>query len=110
MKADLHLVRQWLVDNKLSLHLGKTESILFGSKQRIKSNSTVDITCNDTIIKPISSVKYLGATIDQTLSFDSMARSVKKSLCMVKISISEEKLSHPAHQKTSCHGPYSMSL
>ena len=26
---------KWLVDNKLSLHLGKTESILFGSKRKL---------------------------------------------------------------------------
>ena len=26
----------WLVDNKLSLHLGKTECILFGSKGKLK--------------------------------------------------------------------------
>ena len=78
LKADLHLVSQWLVDNKLSLHLGKTESILFGSKHRIRSNSALDITCNGTTIQPTSAVKYLGASIDQTLSFDSMARSVLK--------------------------------
>jgi hypothetical protein len=33
LKENLHLVSQWLVDNKLPLHLGKTESILFGSEQ-----------------------------------------------------------------------------
>ena len=76
LKEDLRLVSQWLVDNKLSLHLGKTESILFGSKHRLKSNSSLDITCNGTVINPTSSVKYLGATIDQSLSFDTMARSV----------------------------------
>ena len=33
---DLNCLTQWLIDNKLSLHLGKTESILFGSPQKIK--------------------------------------------------------------------------
>lgn len=42
---------EWLVDNKLSLHLGKTECILFGSKRKLKkvkdfhnvcSNHTID--------------------------------------------------------------------
>ena len=28
----LETVGVWLIDNKLSLHLGKTESILFGTK------------------------------------------------------------------------------
>jgi hypothetical protein len=76
LEEDLHLVSQWLVDNKLSLHLGKTESILFGSKHRLRSNSFLKIKCNGTGIEPTSSVKYLGATIDQSLSFDAMARSV----------------------------------
>ena len=30
-KKELETVGDWLIDNKLSLHLGKTESILFGS-------------------------------------------------------------------------------
>lgn len=30
---ELQCVREWLIDNKLSLHLGKTESILFGTKK-----------------------------------------------------------------------------
>ena len=30
----------WLVDNKLSLHLGKTECILFGSKRKLKTLKT----------------------------------------------------------------------
>ena len=30
---ELESCRQWLVDNKLSLHLGKTEYVLFGSKK-----------------------------------------------------------------------------
>ena len=30
LQNELEIVSQWLVDNKLSLHLGKPESILFG--------------------------------------------------------------------------------
>jgi hypothetical protein len=36
LRDELHSVFQWLIDNKLSLHLGKTETILFGSKHRLK--------------------------------------------------------------------------
>ena len=78
LKDDLHHVSQWLVDNKLSLHLGKTESILFGSKHRLRSNSTLNISFNGSNIESTTSVKYFGATIDQNLSFDSMARSIIK--------------------------------
>lgn len=38
LSSDLELISEWLVDNKLSLHLGKTESILFGSKPKLRSN------------------------------------------------------------------------
>ena len=36
LSVELESCRQWLMDNKLSLHLGKTESILFGSKKSWK--------------------------------------------------------------------------
>jgi len=38
---ELQSVSEWLVDNKLSLHPGKTESILFGSKIRLKKGSSL---------------------------------------------------------------------
>ena len=78
LSEDLQSISQWLICNKLSLHLGKTESILFGSKQRLKSNSNLNIQCNGHTIGSTSSVKYLGATLDQSLSFDIMARSIIK--------------------------------
>ena len=36
LSKELESCRQWLIDNKLSLNLGKTESILFGSKGKLK--------------------------------------------------------------------------
>ena len=40
---DLELVSNWLIDNKLYLHIGKTESILFSSRPKLKSDSCLDI-------------------------------------------------------------------
>ena len=40
----------WLY-NKLSLHLGKTESILFGSKVKLKQNPGLKIVVGDTVIQ-----------------------------------------------------------
>ena len=50
----------WLEENKLSLHLGKTESILFASNQRLKKTSELDISCNGIKVKAKEFVKYLG--------------------------------------------------
>ena len=65
---NFNFLSQCLIDNILSLHLGKTESILFDSPQKIKCNPSLEITCNNIAIKSTTSVKYLGATLDQTLS------------------------------------------
>ena len=51
LQNELENVSEWLVDNKLSLHLGKTESILFGSRPRSKSQSVLSITCKGTVIE-----------------------------------------------------------
>ena len=59
---------KWLVDNKLSLHLGKTECILFGPKRKLKKHRDFNIKCNAHAIDSQSHVKYLGIDIDQNLS------------------------------------------
>ena len=35
LSMELGAVSEWLCENRLSLHLGKTQSILFGSKKRL---------------------------------------------------------------------------
>ena len=40
---ELCALSSWLVDNKLSLHLGKTGSILFGSCKKICNSASFDI-------------------------------------------------------------------
>jgi len=67
-----------LIDNKLSLHLGNTESILFGSPQKIKCNPSLEITCNNLAFNSATSMNFLGATLDQTLSFSEIAQSLLK--------------------------------
>ena len=46
---ELESCSKWLVDNKLSQYLGKTESILFGSKRKLKKVKDFSITCNEII-------------------------------------------------------------
>ena len=52
LQIDLQIVSEWLTDNKLSLHLGKTESILFGFKSRLRSWSNSNIKCKGSKIEP----------------------------------------------------------
>ena len=68
------------MDNKLSLHLGKTESILFGSKRKLKKVESFDVKCGNESIKHVNSVKYLGVQIDNDLSGNSIVKDIVKKV------------------------------
>ena len=76
LTQELESISNWLNDNKLSLHLGKTESILFGTKKKLQSTSSqLNVTCGGTILSAKSTVKYLGVELDQHLSGEFIARN-----------------------------------
>ena len=68
LSEELESCRKWLIDNKLSLHLGKTESILFGSKNGLKTVNSFEVICNNEAIKNVTTVKYLGLKLNNYLS------------------------------------------
>ncbi len=72
LSSELSNVRTWLIDNKLSLHLGKTQSILFGTQKRIRKKSTMSVTCGDTAISAKQTVEYLGSQMGQTVDGQEM--------------------------------------
>jgi hypothetical protein len=80
LENEINAVSKWLVTNKLSLHLGKTESIVFASKKKLKKCSKMKIVCNGISIDPKDSVKYLGATLEPDLSGKLMGHSVIKKV------------------------------
>ena len=75
--AQLSSCQSWLVDNRLSLHMGKTESILFGTSRRLKG-AVFEVLCGDTTVKRVTSVKYLGVILDQFLNFREHATETLK--------------------------------
>ena len=70
---ELEMCSKWLVDNKLSLHMGKTECIIFGSKRKINNFS---VECNGHTIKAQRSVKYLELTLDDQLTGEGTVNSI----------------------------------
>ena len=67
------------VVNKISIHFGdgKTKSILFATKFKIKKVKKINIRYGDIRIKQQhSKVKYLGSMLDETMSGETMALSV----------------------------------
>jgi hypothetical protein len=68
------------VDNKLSLHLGKTEVILFGSRRKLKKVVSFSVTCGDITINQVTTVKYLGVILDDALTFSDFVNSLLKKV------------------------------
>ena len=73
LSKELESYRQWLVDNK-------TECVLFGSKNKLKKVNTFLVTYDGNEIKPSNSAKYLGITLDESLSGETIACDILKKL------------------------------
>ena len=80
LSLEIEQIKLWLDSNKLSLHLGKTESIVFASKSKLKKVAKLKITCNGTEIESKDKVKYLGVVIDQDLSGTSLGNNIIKKV------------------------------
>ena len=74
--TELENCNKWLIDNKLSLHLGKTECILFGSKKKLTKVENFNVHCNGQTIESQKSVKYLGSVLDNDLSATSIVTNI----------------------------------
>ena len=74
---ELESCSEWLIDDKLSLHLGKMECILFGHKRKLTTITDFQITCHGHVIKSQSHIKYLGIDIDQNLSGEITVNIIK---------------------------------
>ena len=80
LNTNLSSLCDWLVDNKLSIHLGKTESILFGTRNKLAKVNQLNIHYGDHVIEQKQSVTYLGVTLDNILSGKSMVEGI---LCKI---------------------------
>ena len=76
LNANLSVLCDWFVDNKLSIHLGKTESILFGTKHLLSKANNLDIKYCNEVIEQKETVRYLGLTLDSMLNGKSMVESI----------------------------------
>ena len=90
LKCELKSVFEWLCANKLSLHIGKTNSLLICSKQKrqhiVNTNLSLDLDGNN--IEQVSGLKYLGVIIDENLKYndymDALICKLNRSIGVVR--------------------------
>ena len=82
MNSDLENLRKWLIANKLSLNVAKTEFMLIGSKPMIKSisNAQPNVIIENKPIKQVYDCKTLGVTVDQDLSWKNNTENICKKI------------------------------
>ena len=82
----------WLVNNRLSMHKGKTEALILSSKRKRHLTKNFHIKLDEHTIKPSEAVKYLGLTINSTLSGEEIVASiVSKSVARLKFLYRQSK-------------------
>ena len=62
-------IKYWMDGNRLKMNSAKTDFILIGSRQQLVKCKTTSILANDETVQRSSIIKYLGALIDERLSF-----------------------------------------
>ena len=65
---ELKKISDWLIANKLSLNMGKTNALLFKHKSE-KNKNLLDIKINNVQVQVKSHTKYLGVILDDKLTF-----------------------------------------
>ena len=79
MNSDLEYVKNWLLANKLSFNVAKTEFLLIGSHYNIRTIiAQPSIGIGQNSLKQVTHSKVLGVEIDQFLSWDKHVDSIAK--------------------------------
>merc|ERR1711888_222052 len=103
LSKELESCQQWLRDNKLSLHLGKIEAMIFGTKNKLKNVESFKVKCDDDEIKNVNCVKYLGLQINNKLSAENAVKNIlNKANSRLKFLYRHREMLNLSTHKTLC--------
>ena len=85
---ELQSLNRWLIANKLSLNIAKTEFMVIGSRQRLATFDDPDlcVTVNNAPVKQVTSAKTLGMTLDENLTWRDHVEVISKKISSDTIS------------------------
>ena len=81
LNEDLENINEWLISNKLTLNMTKTEYMLIGSRQRLNTlsdNPSFEI--NGIPLDRVSTTKSLGVLLDENLTWSSHINKMTKRI------------------------------
>ena len=81
LKDDLASVVKWLAENKLTLNVEKTKSMVFGTPTLLQSKPTLNLKVQKKIIEQVSEFKYLGITFDSKMTFEVHLKALANKIC-----------------------------
>ena len=77
LTALLNNLKEWLLNNKLTINTDKTKLMLFTPRP---VHTLPDINLNGQLLEWVSSIKYLGITLDHNLNFILQSQQVTRHL------------------------------
>ena len=89
MNLDLECVKKWLISNKSSLNVAKTEFLLIGTRYKLNNTEMQPyIKIDNESIRQVFESKILGVKIDQFLSWDNhvdhIAKKISSGIAVIK--------------------------
>lgn len=96
MNKELINISNWLIKNKLSINVEKTNFILFGPKILTNVNE-ISLEIENNIIKRVSSTKYLGVILTSNLSWLEHITYISKKISRNIGILSKFKYAFPTH-------------
>ena len=89
LNEDLLNISKWLIANKLTLNMSKTEFMLIGSRQKLNTlTASPVLNINGTPLNQVSTSKSLGVLIDANLTWGShierLAKTVASGIAAIK--------------------------
>ena len=76
LEPTLKQFSKWCHANKLSLNTSKTKLVVFGTRYKVKKAKNVKVKLENDYLQVVPTYKYLGFTLDSTLSFNYLVNSV----------------------------------
>ncbi|CAB4027598.1 Hypothetical predicted protein [Paramuricea clavata] len=78
LQHDLSKVEVWVSKNRLVLNADKTNIILIGSRQKVKTAPSLNLSIKDKIIEQRPCVKLLGVQVDENISWKQRCEDILK--------------------------------